>query len=92
MRESAGSGLPCSLAAYVSIRMEPVFMVLGQSAAVAAHLAIKNHCSVQDVDGNKLKNILNTNPCRNNVPPDVRVDNTFSENVFYYGQWDTTSR
>jgi hypothetical protein len=30
--------------------MEPVFMILGQSAATAAALAIKNKTSVQKVD------------------------------------------
>ena len=35
--------------AYGSIRMEPVFMILGQSAAVAASLAIDNNLAVQDV-------------------------------------------
>lgn len=44
--------------AFGSIRMEPVFMILGQSAAVAACLAIDNKQSVQDVDYNTLKNIL----------------------------------
>lgn len=41
--------------AYGSIRMEPVFMVLGQSAATAACLAIDNGTSVQHVDYEKLK-------------------------------------
>jgi hypothetical protein len=36
--------------AYGSIRMEPVFMVLGQSAATAACLAIDAEAAVQDVD------------------------------------------
>ena len=36
--------------AYGSIRMEPVFMVLGQSAATAASLAIEKKTDVQDVD------------------------------------------
>ncbi len=35
--------------AYGSIRMEPVFMILGQSAALAAQLAIEQGVSVQDV-------------------------------------------
>jgi hypothetical protein len=35
--------------AYGSIRMEPVFMILGQSAATAAALAIDRKCAVQDV-------------------------------------------
>jgi hypothetical protein len=35
--------------AYGSIRMEPVFMILGQSAATAASLAIEKQTAVQDV-------------------------------------------
>lgn len=35
--------------AYGSIRMEPVFMILGQSAATAAVLAIERSLAVQDV-------------------------------------------
>ncbi len=36
--------------AYGSIRMEPVFMILGQSAATAACLAIDASCAAQDLD------------------------------------------
>ncbi len=36
--------------AFGSIRMEPVFMILGQSAATAAAMAIDNDLAVQDVD------------------------------------------
>lgn len=35
--------------AYGSIRMEPVFMILGQSAAIAASMAIDNKISIQKV-------------------------------------------
>lgn len=41
--------------AYGSIRMEPVFMILGQSAGTAAALAVDGKSSVQDVDYEKLK-------------------------------------
>ncbi|GBF21914.1 MULTISPECIES: FAD-dependent oxidoreductase [Arenibacter] len=41
--------------AFGSIRMEPVFMVLGQSAATAAILAIDGDTAVQDVPYSKLK-------------------------------------
>ena len=41
-----------------SIRMEPVFMVLGQSAAFAAHLAMSEGGSVQDVSYGALRPLL----------------------------------
>ena len=50
--------LSASHMAYGSIRMEPVFMVLGQSAATAAVLAIDAGLSVQDVPYLKLRERL----------------------------------
>ena len=47
--------LSSSHIAYGSIRMEPVFMILGQSAATAASLAIDDRLDVQDVDYSKLR-------------------------------------
>ncbi|MFT5131047.1 MAG: hypothetical protein ACI8W8_004681 [Rhodothermales bacterium] len=44
--------------AFGSIRMEPVFMVLGQSAATAAAMAIDSGVAVQDVDYPKLRERL----------------------------------
>ena len=44
--------------AFGSIRMEPVFMILGQSAATAACLAIDSKKSVQEIDYNQLNEIL----------------------------------
>jgi hypothetical protein len=44
--------------AFGSIRMEPVFMILGQSAATAAAIAIDDQCSVQDVKYAKLRERL----------------------------------
>ena len=44
--------------AFGSIRMEPVFMVLGQSAATAASLAIDGSLPVQEVDYAALKSRL----------------------------------
>jgi hypothetical protein len=50
--------LSASHISYGSIRMEPVFMVLGQSAATAAALAIDGHVDVQHVDYPKLRRRL----------------------------------
>ncbi|WP_236980974.1 FAD-dependent oxidoreductase [Membranihabitans maritimus] len=44
--------------AFGSIRMEPVFMILGQSAAAAATLAIDQGIAVQDVNYDELKKVL----------------------------------
>jgi hypothetical protein len=44
--------------AFGSIRMEPVFMILGQSASVAANLAIDKNIAVQDVNYDELKKEL----------------------------------
>jgi hypothetical protein len=44
--------------AYGSIRMEPVFMVLGQSASELACLAIDQETSVQEVAYERLKSRL----------------------------------
>ena len=50
--------LSASHIAYGSIRMEPVFMALGQSAATAAGLAIEGKTSVQAIDYGALKERL----------------------------------
>ncbi|MCK5105468.1 MAG: FAD-dependent oxidoreductase, partial [Cyclobacteriaceae bacterium] len=50
--------LSASHIAFGSIRMEPVFMVLGQSAATAACLSIDENIRVQDLDYQLLKSQL----------------------------------
>jgi hypothetical protein len=47
--------LAASHIAYGSIRMEPVFMILGQSAATAASLALADRVPVQQVDYPRLR-------------------------------------
>ena len=46
--------LSASHVAYASIRMEPVYMVLGQSCGTAAAMAIQSKCSVQKIDRDSL--------------------------------------
>ncbi len=50
--------LSASHIAFGSIRMEPVFMVLGQSAATASVLAMEKNIPLQDVDYPELKSEL----------------------------------
>lgn len=50
--------LSASHIAFGSIRMEPVFMVLGQSAAIAASLSIDKKGNVQELKYKKLKRVL----------------------------------
>jgi hypothetical protein len=50
--------ISCSHIAYGSVRMEPVFMVLGQSAATAAAFAAEQDLDVQKVDYAKLRERL----------------------------------
>ncbi len=50
--------LSASHVAYGCIRMEPVFMILGQSAGTAAVLALDDRTSVQQVDYTKLRKLL----------------------------------
>ncbi|WP_336297230.1 FAD-dependent oxidoreductase [Sphingomonas sp. 7/4-4] len=58
-REATNLLVPVALSAshiaYGSIRMEPVFMILGQSAAAAASIAIDEGVPVQEVDYAKLR-------------------------------------
>jgi hypothetical protein len=53
-----GNGVSASHIAFGSIRMEPVFMVLGQSAATAAGLALERNGTVQDVPYPELRERL----------------------------------
>jgi len=54
--------LSASHIAYGSIRMEPVFMVLGQSAATAAVMAIDKKLTVQKVPVDRLQKELKEDP------------------------------
>lgn len=50
--------LSASHIAYGSIRMEPVFMNLGEVAAIAAMISIRDHKPVQDVDYKEINDLL----------------------------------
>lgn len=79
--------LSASHIAYGSIRMEPVFMVLGQSAAVAACQAIDEGVAVQTIDIRKLQTRLAQDPLMNGSPPEILIDNDDSTQVQRTGTW-----
>ena len=83
--------LSASHIAYGSIRMEPVFMVLAQSSAVAASMAIDEGLPVQDVDVGSLQEILREKPLADGSVAEILVDND-DEGVEIKGNWETQAR
>lgn len=79
--------LSASHIAYGSIRMEPVFMVLSQSAATAAVLALQENRSVQDITVTTLQQMLKDNPLADGSTPEIVVDNEDSAHVIRTGTW-----
>jgi len=79
--------LSASHIAYGSIRMEPVFMELGQSASIAAGLAIDRGLSIQEVDAAAIRQILKTNPLADGSTPEILVDNDDTAHVIVKGRW-----
>jgi hypothetical protein len=68
--------LSASHIAYGSIRMEPVFMLLGQSAAKAACLAIDGGVKVQEVDVKEIQRMYVEDPLLDGTPADIVVDDS----------------
>jgi FAD dependent oxidoreductase len=79
--------LSASHIAYGSIRMEPIFMVLGQSSAAAACIAIDKHETVQQVDVQQLQELLKKNPLMDGGTPEVLADNDDSDHTTITGNW-----
>ena len=73
--------LSASHIAFGSIRMEPVFMVLGQVSGLASAMALKADEPVQKIDVEALVHRLTTDPLQNGTPPDIVVDNSDSAEV-----------
>ena len=73
--------LSASHIAYGSIRMEPVFMALAQSSAVAACMAIDNHQTVHEVNVQQLQKRLLQNPLMDGSTPEILVDDNDSLHV-----------
>jgi hypothetical protein len=84
--------LSASHIAYGSIRMEPVFMVLAQSAATAAVIALKDRVPVQQVNVQKVQALLAADPLVNGATPEIMVDNADKEKIEVKGSWTKEPR
>ena len=73
--------------AYGSIRMEPVFMVLAQSSAVAAVMAIDKKVPVQQVNVKLIQQKLKADPLADGTVAEVLVDNDDKTSVVMTGKW-----
>lgn len=80
--------LSASHIAFGSIRMEPVFMVLAQSAAVAATIAINKKIAIQDVAANDIKAELRANPKADFRKPDLISAVDDGKSVTITGNWE----
>lgn len=78
--------LSASHIAYGSIRMEPVFMVLAQSAATAASMAIDRQTSVQAIDVHLLQQRLKNDPLADGSTAEILVDDDNA--IIIGGRWD----
>lgn len=89
--------LSASHIAFGSIRMEPVFMILSQSAATAAAFAIDDNLPVQQINYEKLKLQLladkqilfwGSDP---SVDSGIILDNSDTVGVYVIGDWTTST-
>jgi len=89
--------LSASHIAYCSLRMEPVYMALGQASGLAAAEAIKNHTSVQAIDVTALQHRLLAQKAVLSLPdtsvsisqfPGIVLDDT---DAVFTGDWTETS-
>ncbi len=76
--------------AYGSIRMEPVFMALGQAAATAAVLAVNTNSAVQEISVPALQARLKSDPLADGSTPEILLDNDVTpQAVKLTGTWRT---
>lgn len=72
--------------AYGSIRMEPVFMCMGQAAGLAVSLAEKQGLrTLQEVDSDDINAIVATDPYLDGTPADIIIDD---DTAVTEGEWE----
>ncbi|MEK7951375.1 FAD-dependent oxidoreductase [Luteolibacter soli] len=85
--------LSASHAAFASARMEPVFMAMGESSAVAAALAINDGTSVQQVPYAKLASVLRVKGqvLTQSAASGIVVDSEDATGVTITGAWTAST-
>lgn len=78
--------------AYGSIRMEPVFMVLAQSSATAAVMAIDQAVPVQEINVSALREKLRKDPLADGSVFEILVDNEDQPSVEETGKWERITK
>lgn len=79
--------LSASHIAFGSIRMEPVFMVLGQSAGLAASMAIETDNNVHKIDIAKMQQSLREDPLSDKSTAEILIDNADVNQLLLTGDW-----
>jgi hypothetical protein len=79
--------LSASHIAFGSIRMEPVFMVMGQVTGVAAYMAVLKGKKVQAIDVEALKEKLEKDPLLDGTPKELLCDNDDIQGFEKQGNW-----
>jgi hypothetical protein len=77
--------------AYGSIRMEPVFMVLGQVCSLAASMVIDKDKPVQELNVEQLREKLLNDPRFDGTVPEIIVDNADTNYVSITGNWNAST-
>ncbi|MEL7119120.1 MAG: FAD-dependent oxidoreductase [Bacteroidota bacterium] len=77
--------------AYGSVRMEPVFMMLGQASGLAASMAIDEAKAVQEIDGNTVKKQLKLDPLVNGNQAEIVLNNEDKETEII-GNWSISEK
>jgi hypothetical protein len=77
--------------AYGSIRMEPVFMMLGQASGVAASEALLNEKTLHELDGNRIEALLRADPLVNGTLPEILLNNE-DPGTEFIGGWESSTK
>ena len=83
--------LSSSHVAYGSIRMEPVFMMLGQAGGFAAVEMVKEGKTIQEIDGETIEQLLKADPLADGSLPEIELNNE-APSTATEGNWEVSTK